>query len=165
MNYLTKENITLSISIIGFAISIFNFFESRYRQHIRLEFAYKAHANNSSMLLLQAAFLNHSHLPVCVSRVFIYIGSYTYEFKWIPETVIEKTKRTGNVIEDVIKIHSLTPPFKIESLGIVGGILVANLEPTITNEYIQTSNSYIQIYTDKGVKKYNIHLSNPHIDY
>lgn len=162
---ITKENITFMIAVVGCLLSIWNFFETRYHNHVHLELVYKAHFYGMDVFLLQMAFENHSRLPICVSRIFIEISSYSFEFNWIPETVLEITQTTGKTITDEIKIRSLTPPIKIEALGIVGGILVANFSENIISEILNTSSCNLLLYTNRGIKRFPLVLSNPNIDY
>lgn len=163
ISLLTIDNITFIIAVIGFILSLYNFFHERLQNRMKLHLTYKSHfisEHDNSGVTISIAIENLVANPISISRMFLNINEVKIEFHWMPQFVFHSTISSNNIIHDEIKVHTIAIPFTIEGYGVVGGFFYTKHPQTISNEILQSSQTSITIHSNKGIKTYPIIMNN-----
>ena len=162
---LIKENITFFIAVIGFLLSIWNFFEPKIKNRCNLQIECKdfitaSHLTRESKMpmYLSLTINNKSTLPISISRMFLTINQQTFEFTWIPQIVHQSRLTCRDTILDstVVKTHPF--PVHIPSLNLVSGYFCTFVNESFTDDILLRASCSITLHTSRGVKTYNLNL-------
>lgn len=163
LGYVTKENITFIIALIGFILSIYNFVHERLQNRMKLKIIYKNHGiseYDSSGITIAMAIENHVAQPISVTRMFLNINDVSIEFYWIPQIVFSSELKQKERILASTNVHSIELPTIIEGYGVLGGFFYTKYPTTITNKFLKDAKTSITVHTNKGKKTYEINLNN-----
>lgn len=120
--FLTKENITLFLSILGvlgsFSSWVYIFIKNR--KNINFQIVGQRYCDDSS-LLIYMMFTNKSRLPIAITNIGVYINSTFYSCIEIPIVALEETTRCKNEIISHHEYKSLPMPIVISGLGGTSG--------------------------------------------
>lgn len=164
---LTKENVTFLVAVLGFMLSLYNFFSELLQNRMNLRVTYKNHhisVHDNEGITISLSIENRVKIPLSISRAFLNINEESLEFYWIPQFVFRATQSTKGTIHDEINIHTTTLPAHIEGYGVIGGFFYVKSPKTITNEELLASKTSITIYSNKGVKTYPITMNNTSLE-
>ncbi len=167
LEHLTRDDITFFIAILGFILSLYNFLYEKYQNRMCLSVTYKnhhiSHINNAE-LTLSLVIENRVKSPIPISRMFLIINGHPYEFFWVPQIIYYADYKSGKTILDEVKLHSVELPAKIEGNGVLGGFFFVKCNKNLTDAMLLNANTKIQIFSSKGIRKYNIKINNPSVE-
>lgn len=167
LSLLTKENITFLIAVIGFLLSLYNFFRELLHNRMLLRVVYKNHLiseHDHCGITISLSIENKTKIPISISRAFLNIGENSLEFYWIPQLVFRATHSGKNAIYDEVNVHTITLPARIEGYGIIGGFFFCKSPTPICNEDLLSSKTSITINSNKGIKTYPICMNNTSLE-
>lgn len=148
------EIILAIISILGFALSIYNFVLELYKRHKRLIVEIKhVFRLGSSTEVIHLQIINQSSTSVCITRIET-ISNGTNVFWGDYRTLItEKTRKTGDIVKSYDSWCSDKFPQKIESGGVFSGLLL----PSDSGIFLNPGEAVkVTAYTDRGTVKKEI---------
>lgn len=158
---LTRENISLVIAVIGFSLSIYNFVHEKMQNRMKINITYKNHfiaEHDHKSITISLAFENLVKNPISISRIYLCVDDKKYDFYWIPQFVLRATQQTNGQVIDEINVHSIPLPFTIEGYGVVGGFFFTKAPQSIYT--LESANTSLLVYSNKGIKKYPILMNN-----
>lgn len=160
-----KELVTLLIALIGFLLSLWNFFAPLLRNRCNLQieckdFATAPHLTKDGKMPMYLSLIinNKSALPISISRLFININQQTFEFTWIPQVVHQSRLTCKNTILDstVVKTHPI--PVQIPALNLTSGYFCVFVDSALTDEILLKTHCSITLHTNRSVKTYDLTL-------
>lgn len=160
----TRSNITFAIAVFGFLLSLYNFFHEKLQNRMELNVTYKNHfisEHDNMGITMSLSFENLVANQISISRIFLSINDEKYDFYWIPKFVYRSALQTNGKVFDEINIHTIPLPFQIDGYGVVGGFFFVKVPYHITNEILLNSDTSLVVHSNKGIKSYNITMSNP----
>ena len=158
---LTRENISLVIAVIGFILSVYNFVHEKMQNRMKINIPYKNHfiaEHDHKSITISLAFENLVKNPISISRIYLCVDDKKYDFYWIPQFVLRATQQTNGQVIDEINVHSIPLPFTIEGYGVVGGFFFTKAPQSIYT--LESANTSLLVYSNKGIKKYPILMNN-----
>lgn len=159
----TRDNITLLISVFGFALSIWNFSKEIWNNRSKLKLNCKSCNtginNNETIIYFQLSIENCSRLPISISRMFFEYDNQSFEFRWIPETILTKTRKRNSTITDNQIYYSQQLPHTIDSLGVWGGFFCVHLHHHLAEGLFIKSVKHIRLHTNRGIKRLNVDIT------
>lgn len=158
---LTRENISLVIAVIGFILSVYNFVHEKMQNRMKINITYKNHfiaEHDHKSITISLAFENLVKNPISISRIYLCVDDKKYDFYWIPQFVLRATQQTNGQVIDEINVHSIPLPFTIEGYGVVGGFFFTKAPQSIYT--LESANTSLLVYSNKGSKKYPILMNN-----
>lgn len=158
---LTRENISLVIAVIGFILSVYNFVHEKMQNQMKINITYKNHfiaEHDHKSITISLAFENLVKNPISISRIYLCVDDKKYDFYWIPQFVLRATQQTNGQVIDEINVHSIPLPFIIEGYGVVGGFFFTKAPQSIYT--LESANTSLLVYSNKGIKKYPILMNN-----
>ncbi len=164
---LTRDNITLAIAIIGMLLSIYNFVHGCLQNRMKISVIYKNHhltKTDCKSINISLCLENLVKEPIAISRMFLNINSESYEFFWVPQFIYYADYKDKDEILDVIKLHSVTLPARLEGNGVLGGFFFVDVKKPITNDELADANTSITIHSNKGIKTYTIAMDNVSVE-
>ena len=96
--------------------------------------------------------------------MYLTLNSEKYEFFWVPQIIYHADLRQKDKVLDEIKLHSVALPCRLEGNGVIGGFFYVKLGKHITDQELENSESFITIYSNKGIKSYPITINNPSVE-
>lgn len=120
--------ITLTISIVGLIISIINaiyFFKNKKRS-ITIDvrsYTLKTHFQKYQLANIYLRIINHSQLPISITRIQLIIDNEKFDVSTFPQTIMTLTHHSGKEQVERQKIKSTLMPINIMSLGAYSGYL------------------------------------------
>lgn len=157
----TRENISLVIAVIGFILSVYNFVHEKMQNRMKINITYKNHfiaEHDHKSITISLAFENLVKNPISISRIYLCVDDKKYDFYWIPQFVLRATQQTNGQVIDEINVHSIPLPFTIEGYGVVGGFFFTKAPQSIYT--LESANTSLLVYSNKGIKKYPILMNN-----
>ena len=168
-SFFTKENISFSIAVIGFILSLYNFFKSIWRNRSKIRFRCKSchigKTEQRNLVYFQFAFENCSQLPISISRIFLHINEDQCEFNWVPEFILKRERLRGDNVIEKKEYYSEQIPHTIDGLGIWGGFFCASLPYEINHSRFLQSRKKIVLYTNRGKKRLKLPITSKMIDF
>ena len=78
LNLLTRENITLALSIFGAAGTLFTFITSYMskRKNLKVQITKSSYRTDAHMLLITLTFENRSMLPIAITSIKCFVGKH-----------------------------------------------------------------------------------------
>lgn len=160
-----KESITFFIALIGFLLSLWNFFDPMVKNRCNLQVDCKDFITASHLerdekmpIYLSLSINNKSSLPISISRLFITINHQTFEFTWIPQVVHQAQLTCKDVILDSTIVKTYPIPVQIPSLNLISGYFCAFIDTSFSDEILLQSRCSITLHTNRGVKTYDLLL-------
>lgn len=157
------EIITFIIAIFSFALSLWNFIETRWQNRVNVFVECKdfiiAKNFDRQPLYIALSFTNKSRLPLAISRAFITAENETFEFSWIPQVVHHARLGTKNETFDRTIVKSITLPLNLPGLGTYGGYFYTETFERITEKSLIGTNATITLHTNRGIKTYSVKLN------
>ena len=151
-NFLSKENVTLLLSILGIAGSasswLYTIIKSRKRFEVRIN-GYRANAHG---VLLHVQLINKSTLALSIGNISICSGK-EYPANPLPAKVLSRTHRVGDEVKSHKEYYSMSFPVNLPPLCGVSGYLYFSSGEEI---FPQLSNNVtLIVHTNRGreVKK------------
>lgn len=127
----TKENITLALSIFG-AVGTLITFVSGYIQNwknLRIIISNATYNQNLYMLLLSVTFENRSRLPIAVTTLSLFSKqNEILPFKY-PKCVEQYAHRQGSEVVDRKFLYNLNFPVDIQQLSAASGYVLFEISP------------------------------------
>jgi hypothetical protein len=159
MSLLTKENISIFISIISICIALYTFLDKLKSEKVKLSVEYIGHLEFKKITgfkyFLHLNIVNQSSLPVSISNMSLEYNGSIYNF-WIPkEEVFHISSNKSNKTKSV---YTLPLPYNLISLGATSGFFSVTIDnPDIFNDMNPEVNLLIQ--TNSKLLKFPIELS------
>lgn len=113
--YVTLDNITFVLALIGSLGTVWNIFQSR--KHIDVTINSVLYSKEQQKLAIHAQFLNKSHLPIAISNVCIVISENA--FYCVKEPIVAFSNAHRRLGETLIK-DFYTQPFPLQMIGLGG---------------------------------------------
>lgn len=149
--FLTRDNITLALSIFGsvgtLTSAILSFIRSRKRISITIP---KLYHNNSSMWLY-VIIENNSRLPISINSVSACFSDKLFHSSQIPQKILEVTQQTGNIVTDKKEYFSIKFPISLPALSGTSGYLYFEVPATFLES--PSTQLCFQVGTNRGVIK------------
>lgn len=167
-SFFTKENITFLIAIIGFLLSLYNFFRELLHNRMNLHIVYKNHcvsAHDHCGVTISLSIENKTKIPISISRAFLNIDETSLEFYWIPQLIFRSTHSINKAVYDEVNVHSIALPVHIEGYGVIGGFFFCKSSVPINSEKLLSAKTSITIHSNKGIKTYPISMNNTSLEY
>lgn len=164
--FLVRENITFLIALVGFMLSLWNFFSDHWRNRCSFSVEYISHycgihPNGKTVLQLRLNIVNKSSVPISISRMFLNYKRQELEFLFPSVCVWEFTKRRNHEIVKQEEINSQAIPFKIEGHGAVGGYFLVYVPPEARGDFSQKTKIKISMQTSRQKKRFLLTAHNP----
>lgn len=131
--YLTRENITLALSIFGSLGTLITFISSYHskRKNLKIIVDNIAYKSNHEMLIIIFTFENHSQLPISICDMSVTINSDKIHASKYIHSVGEYTHKNGNEVIDRKFEYNLRFPVDIQQLCAVSGYVLFDVSPTM----------------------------------
>lgn len=129
---LTRENITLALSIFG-TIGTLVTLTSSYltkRKNLKVNLVSFTYRIDLERLMLSLTFENRSRLPIAIISISVIKDNKELNFEPYPSCVGEYTHRHGNEIVDRKFEYNLNLPVDIQQLSAVSGVVLFGISPT-----------------------------------
>lgn len=129
--FLTRENITLALSIFGSIGTLITFISSYLtkRKNLKIHIVSSTYKQNLQRLVLIITFENRSRLPISVTSTSAIINGNEYELLQHPHCVGEYTHKHGNNVVDRKFEYNLRFPSDIQQLSAISGYLLFDVVP------------------------------------
>lgn len=159
-NLLSKENITLCLSIFGSIGTIATWIYSYIKNRKKFSFESNGFLSTNKGLILHTQFVNHSRLSIAITAISIKLRGQDYFCGRIPEKVLEHTRRKGQTIVSHKEYFSLDFPINLASLCGTSGYLYFPFDEENPPEL--PSKTTVTIYTNRGrTSEKTLLLQNP----
>lgn len=146
---LTKENITLFLSILGvlgsFSSWVYIFIKNR--KNINFRIVGQRYCDDHS-LLIYMMFTNKSRLPIAITNIGVYINSTFYSCIEIPVVALEETTRCKTEIISHHEYKSLPMPIVIPGLGGTSGYVYFEFPEAVLQS--DTTHLTFRLSTNRG---------------
>lgn len=128
---LTRENITLALSIFGTIGTVITFIANFlvYRKNLRIKIVSSTYKKDFHQLILVTSFENRSRLPITVTSVSATINDKQLKPLRYPRCVGEFIKKDGNEIIARKFLYNLKFPIDIQPLSAVSGHILFDVSP------------------------------------
>ena len=106
-----RSNITFAIAIIGFVISLYNFFRAMWDRRCAFTVEYISHNctlghMGHTQFIIRMNIQNQTSASLCISRMFLVYENQTYEFAFPAQQVWEFTSTHGKTVTNKKEILS-----------------------------------------------------------
>ena len=120
---LTKDNITLALSIFGSIGTLLSWLFSitKNRKNIDIKIAGRRFSNNTNFLLVYMLFENRSSLPISITDISVQLDSTWYPCEKVPIVALTETSRHNGEITSQHEHYTLPFPIFITGLGGTSG--------------------------------------------
>lgn len=160
MNFIDNETLKTFISIMGFALSVFNLCYLLITNCFKIKFIAKSYTFCSNLdkhpIFFEFAIENHSRIPVSLSRMFLNVNGINYEFQWEKEEIGYSNRNQGERILASNSFYSIPLPQIISGMGIVGGFFFVDTDDELTEDIFLKSNVFVEVYTSRGKRKFKL---------
>lgn len=156
----TKANITFAIAVAGFGLSVCNaardWLSNRKNISVSAPFAF-CHEDNAGYSFIMIEFVNHSKLPITITRIQATIDGKCFELGQESVRMFEFThpERKGRVADD-----SALLPISINSLGYAKALFSIENWPQISQKLIS-----LEIDTNRGTLRKSVEISDVVTDF
>lgn len=130
-NLLTRENITLALSIFGSVGTVITWLVSFMKNRKKFSIIVNGYRFDSQGLLLYVQIINRSYLSLSISDISIKLNDQTFYTDKIPVKVLETTIRKGFEIIEQKTDYSMPFPVQLSPLGGCSGYLNFSFEKDI----------------------------------
>ncbi len=147
---LTRENITLALSIFGATGTLITFISSfiTKRKNLRIKISDSVYNRIIKTLTFVVSFENRSHLPIAVTSVsFLLDGTESLPVKY-PRCVEQYAHRQGKDVIDRKFLYNLNFPIDIQQLSSVSGHILLAI-PQEELEKLSTP-VIVQVHSTRG---------------
>lgn len=159
--FLTFQNISFILGLIGSAGTVFNILNSRKR--LICSVSKSVYRTDIQTLVLVVCFENRSRLPISVTNMTIDINGTEQDFEEYPRCVSYYRKQVGNETIDRNILYNLNFPVSLSQFGAVSGYLLFDISqedfeklPTQMNLKVHSTRWMVQ---KKRLKKLDIKLT------
>ncbi len=165
--FLTFDNITFTIAVVGFLLSLITFVKdvitNRSRLSINLDRATILSCRTNHPILFRMIVENKSRLPICISRMFLLCNGKKFEFEWIPERVFNATETKSKHTLDCNNRYSTGFPSIAQGLGAIGGFFFVYTDNDYTADDLTKYPVKLILNTNRGKKKFFINLNEKNV--
>lgn len=150
MEYFTRENITLGLSIFG-AFGTLITFVSTYltkRKNLKIYFSDVAYKKQLHLLVVPITFENRSQLPIAVTSIACSFNGEEHPLVDYPRCVESYSRREGQEVVDRKFLYNLNFPVTIQQLDAISGRILLELSPKDL-EKLSTHLTF-QVYSTRG---------------
>lgn len=129
LNLLTRENITLALSIFGAAGTLFTFITSYVskRKNLKIQITKSSYRTDTHMLLITLTFENRSVLPIAITSIKCFTDKQEFPLFEHPICVAEYAHSRGNEVIDRKFLYNINFPIDIQQLSAFSGSIVLEL--------------------------------------
>lgn len=120
---LTRDNITLALSIFGALGTIFTIISTFILNRKNLSINIASCTNRYGKLYINMTFINKSRQPISVFSIKLKASEKIYSSLPYPENVGKYTLRDGNEIIDRVFTYTLPLPIDLQALGAASGYI------------------------------------------
>lgn len=150
LKFLTKDNITFILAVIGSCGTLFFWIKSYFDNRVKLNFKAVEKLNDDDSLLLYIMLENCSRLTLSINQITVVSQNNKVNCVEIPTKVYTVTSRTGNEITDQQNYYSLNMPIVLNPLcGTAGYLYFAG------NQFVPLDSStelIVEFCTNRGKK-------------
>lgn len=149
---ITKENITLIISLLGLILSISNttYLFIVNRKSLKVTFKKYIDCNPiDNSMFFNLIIENRSRTKISISRMFLVIDNLKLEFDAYPSPIFSRIDKTGKKVDSSITLYSQTLPKDIDGLCSIGGLF--EIEKFPFKEFYKVNSITLEIYTSRGL--------------
>lgn len=147
---LTRENITLALSIFGTIGTLITFISSfmTKRKNLRIKISDSVYNRTLKMLTFACSFENRSQLPIAVTSVGFILDGREFPPVKYPKCVEEYARRHGDEVVDRKFLYNLNFPVDIQQLSSASGYILLAISQ---EEFEKLSTPVIvQVYSTRG---------------
>ena len=132
LEYLTRENITLALSIFGSIGTLVTFISSYLtkRKNLKINIVSCTYKRPINTLILIISFENRSSLPIAITSISATINKRPFKPIRYPHCVGEYTQKNGNEVIDRKFTYNLPLPVDIHQLSAVSGHVLFDISPS-----------------------------------
>lgn len=147
---LTRENITLALSIFGSIGTLVTFISSYLskRKNLRINITSSTYNESLNYLVLIITFENRSCLPISVTSISAILHGKELEPLCHPHCVGEYTQRNGNEVIDRKFTYNLQIPTAIQQFGATSGHILFDIPPEELRN--QSTPLILAVYSTRG---------------
>lgn len=152
----------MTISIISFFLSLWNFFTPLYNNRSKLTVSLEKVTNLSHLcdkpFIFRMTLENRSRLSISVSRMFLSCNNKTFEFEWLPRSVASTVETAGDD-KHVTHHCSVELPYTIQGLGAAGKYFWVYTCNSFNCHDLVDYPVFLTCYTNRGIKKIKLNIS------
>lgn len=148
MKYLTRDNITLVLSLIGSVGTITTWIVSYVKSRKNISIQIIKLTKPKNYLIIYAMLNNRSRLPITVESLSVIICDKKYTCSLLPKKVFETSTKTGNIVKDHKEYYTLPFPINIPSLSGMSGYFLFDL-PEEASQKLSTPLTML-IHSNRG---------------
>lgn len=129
LNLLTRENITLALSIFGAIGTLFTFLTSYLskRKNLKIKIIKSSYRTDMHMLLITLTFENRSVLPIAITSIKCFTDRQEFPLFEHPICVKEYAHSRGKEVVDRKFLYNINFPIDIQQLSAFSGSIVLEL--------------------------------------
>lgn len=148
MKYLTRDNITLVLSIIGSVGTIVTWFVAWLKSRKNISVIIVKICKTKNYLFMYLMITNNSRLPITINNVSIIHDDITYPCFELPTKILSSETRTGDLVKDTKNYYTVKFPINLSSLMGTSGYFAFD----IPQEDLQTLTTPVklQVCTNRG---------------
>lgn len=159
-NLLTRENITLVLSIFGSVGTLTTWFVSFIKNRKKFSIIVNGYRFDSQGLLLYVQIINRSYLSLSISDISIKLSNQIIYTDKIPVKVLETTIRKGLEVIEHKADYSMSFPVQLSPLGGCSGYLNFSFEKDIPQ--LPSNTVTAVIHSNRGLPcRRKLKLENP----
>ena len=132
MKYLTRDNITLALSIIGSAGTVITWIVSYVKSRKNLSVKIVKLLRSKNIMILYIMINNKSRLPIAIESLSITYKDKIFPCALIPKKTFERTTKTGSVIKENKSYYTLQLPIYLPSLGGTSGYFLFDIPEEVS---------------------------------
>lgn len=148
MTYLTKENITFILAVIGSFGTITGWIYAYITTRKKLNLRVFAYTFKEEKALFYLSFENKSRLPISITDLALKINETYYSCKHIPQRVTSTQHTVGGKIVNSIDYYNIQFPVELGSLGSTSGYVLFVFPKGV--EIPDSKNLMIQVSSNRG---------------
>lgn len=161
---ISNDYVRTFTSLAGLLISIINSIYLISTNTFNIDLIQKSYlfSDNRKMhpIAFEFAIENNSRIQVSVLRMFLLVNDQRYEFQWDKERIRRREHKTNDEVIEAYSTYSLTLPQSISGLGAIGGFFFVNTSNELNRTDFLNSKVYVEVWTNRGKKKFKVNLSN-----
>ena len=165
-----RNNITLVIAVLGFGMSLYNFFRSLWDRRCDFRVDYVSHyctlsrSGKYAEPMFRLNFINRSSAPLTVVRMFLCVENEKYEFLFPEQMVYQMTHTENGKTVQAGEVRSQALPFRVEGNGAMGGYFAVYLPPEMKKQFQSAGKWKLTVQTTRKKKSFLLAADNPGYD-
>lgn len=128
---LTRENITLALSIFGSIGTLITFISSylHTRKNLKIKISRSGYGRSPPPMLISLTFENHSRLPISITSIKVFLNGCEITVVKYPSSVEKYSYKEGNEVVERKFLYNLNFPVDVQPLLAVSGHILLDLPP------------------------------------